>query len=109
MFLRSRSIELNNHLIHSNLHLLLDHTPLTVSIQIAEENIHLFRLLILKNSEEKAAFVKETATIIKNLDISNLTDRNKFEDVVNLFMLKIKQVWVKNAKQTNIMKHSKKW
>ena len=109
MFLQSRSIELNNHLIHSNLHLSSDHAPLTVSIPIADKNIHSSRLSILKNSEEEAAFVKEAKTIIKNLNTSNLTDCDRLKDIVNLFMSKIKQAWIKNAKQTNIMKHSKKW
>jgi len=106
IFLRSRSIELNNHLIHLNLYLSSDHAPLTVSIPIAEKNIHSFRLSILKYSEEEAAFVKEAATIIKNLDISNLTDHNRLKDIVNLFTSKIEQAWVKNAKQTYITKHS---
>ena len=105
MFLWSRSIELNNHLIHPNLHFLLDHAPLTVSIPITEENIYLSRLLILKNSEEETAFVKEATTIIKNLNTSNLMNYNRLKDIVNLFTLKIEQVWVKNAKWTNITKH----
>ena len=109
MFLWSRSIELNNHSIHPNLCLLLDHTPLTVSIPIAEENIHSSRLSIPKYSEEEAAFVKEATTIIKNLNTSNLTDHDKLKDVVNLFVSKIKQAWVKNTMWTNVMKHSKKW
>ena len=107
MLLWSRSIELNNYSIHPNLCLLLDHTPLTVSIPIAKENIHLSRLSILKYSEEEAAFVKKATTIIKNLNTFNLTDHNRLEDVVNLFVLKIKQAWVKNTKWTNVMKHSK--
>ena len=91
------------------MYLSLDHAPLIVCIPIAEENIHSSRLSIPKNSEEEAVFVKEATTIIKNLDTSNLTDSDRLKDVVNLFASKIKQVWVKNAKQTNIMKHSKKW
>ena len=91
MLLWSRSIELNNYSIHPNLCLLLDHTPLTVSIPIAKENIHLSRLSILKYSEEEAAFVKKATTIIKNLNTFNLTDHDRLEDVVNLFVLKIKQ------------------
>ena len=108
MFLWSESIGLNNHLIHPNLHLSSDHTPLTVSIPITEENIYSSRLSILKNSEEEAVFVKEAATIIKNLNTFNLMDCDKLEDIANLFASKIEQAWVKNAKWTNITKHSKK-
>ena len=44
MLLQSRSIELNNHLIHSDLYLTSDHTPLAVSIPIAEENVNSSKL-----------------------------------------------------------------
>jgi len=90
IFLHSRSNELNNHLIHPNWHLSFNHAPFTISVPIAEENVISSRLLILKNSEEEAAFVKEATTIIKNLNTSNLIDHNKLEDIVNLLELKIK-------------------
>ena len=90
IFLHSRSNELNNHLIHPNWRLSSNHASFTISIPITEENVISSRLLILKNSEEKAAFVKEATTIIKNLNTSNLIDHNKLEDIVNLLELKIK-------------------
>ena len=89
MFLQSRSIKLNNHLIHPDLYLILDHTPLTVSIPIAEENINSFKLSISKNSKEEIMFVNEVTTIIKNLNTSNLIDCNKLEDIVNLLVSNI--------------------
>ena len=92
IFLRSRSNELNNHSIHPDWHLSSNHAPLTIFILIAEKNIILSRLLILKNSEEEAVFVKEATVIIKNLNISNLTDHDKLEDIVNLLKSKIEQV-----------------
>jgi len=107
IFLRSRSNKLNNHSIYSNWHLSSNHIPLTISIPVAEENVISSRLLIPKNSEEKAAFVKEATVIIKNLNTSNLIDHDKLEDIVNLLELKIEQAWAKNAKQTRITKHSK--
>ena len=85
-------------MIHSNWQLSSNYASLTVFIPITEENILLSRLLILKNSEEEATFVKEATAIIKNLDISNLIDRDKLEDIVNLFASKIEQAWGKNAK-----------
>jgi len=109
MFLQSRSIKLNNYLIHPDLCLISDHTPLTVFILIAEENVNLSKLSISKNSKEEIVFVNEVTTIIKNLNTSNLTDCNKLEDIVNLLASNIKQAWGKNTKQVNITKHSNKW
>ena len=109
IFLCSGSNELNNYSIHPNWYLSSDHTPLTISIPITEENIILFRLLIPKNSKEKAAFVKEATIIIKSLNISNLTYCDKLEDIVNIFESKIKQACTKNTKQMRITKHSKQW
>ena len=109
MFLRSRSNELNNHLIHPNWHLTSDHAPLTVTIPIAEEHVQSSKFLIPKNSEEEAAFVKEATLIIKSLDTSNLTSYVRLEDIVNLFASRIDHAWNENAKKINIMKHSKKW
>ena len=96
-------------MIHSNWQLSSNYTPLIVFIPIAKENILSSRLLIPKNSEEEATFVKEATAIIKNLDTSNLIDRDKLKDIVNLFASKIEQAQKKNAKQTNITKYSKKW
>ena len=109
MFFCSGSTKLNNHSIHPNWRLLSDHTSLTVTIPISEEYITLSRLSIPKKSEEEAVFVKEAIAIIKNLDISNLTDSVKPENILNLFRSRIEQAWVKNAKQTRITKHSKQW
>ena len=78
-------------MIHSNWQLSSNYTPLIVFIPIAKENILSSRLLIPKNSEEEATFVKEATAIIKNLDTSNLIDRDKLKDIVNLFASKIEQ------------------
>ena len=90
MFFQSRLIELNNHSIHPDLYLTSDHTPLTVSISIAKENVNSSKFSISKNSEEEITFVNEIITIIKNLNTSNLTDCDKLEDIVNLLTSNIK-------------------
>ena len=82
---------LNNHSIYPNWHLSSNHAPFTISIPIAKENVISSRLLIPKNSEEEAVFVKEATVIIKNLNTSNLIDHDKLEDIVNLLKLKIEQ------------------
>jgi len=61
--------------------------PLTVSIPIVEENINLSKFSITKNSKEEVLFIKDVLSIIKNLDISNLSDIDKLEDIVNTFAL----------------------
>ena len=91
VFLRSGSAKLNNHSIHPNWHLSSDYASLTVFIPITVENIISSRFLILKNSKEEAAFVNKAIVIFKNLNASNLTDHDKLDDLVNLFMSKIKQ------------------
>jgi len=98
MFLQSRSIELNNHLIHPDLCFTLDHTPLIVSIPITEENVNSSKLFISKNSKEEIMFVNEVTTIIKNLNTSNLIDCNKLEAIVNLLASNIERAWGKNTK-----------
>jgi len=109
MFLHSESTELNNHLIHPDWHLSSDYAPLTIIIPIAEEFITSSKFSIPKRSEEEVAFVRESSAIIRNLDILNLTDNVKLENLVNLFRLRIDQAWEKNAKCIRIMKHFKQW
>jgi len=48
-----------------------------------ENDVNSSKFSIMKNSEEEAAFIKDVSSIIKNLDISDLSDTNKLEDVVN--------------------------
>jgi len=83
MFLQSGLIELNNYSIHPDWQLTSEHAPLTISILIAETNINSSKLSITKNSEEKALFIKDISSIIKNLDVSDISDINKLENVVN--------------------------
>ena len=37
----------------------------------------------MKNSEEEALFIKNISSIIKNLDVSDISDIDKLENVVN--------------------------
>ena len=83
MFLQSGLIELNNHSIHPDWQLTSEHVPLTVSILIAETNINSSKLSIMKNSEEEALFIKDISSIIKNLDVSDISDIDKLENIVN--------------------------
>jgi len=80
-----------------------------VSIPIAEENIITSKFSIVKNSEEEENFIKDVSYIIKNIDISDLSDSNKLEDATNSLTLSLENVWRMNSKQVNIMRYSKSW
>jgi len=89
MFLQSGSTELNNHSVHPDWHLSLDHASLMVSIAIDEENIDSFRFSITKNSEEEVNFIKEVIYAIKSVDISDISDPIKLEKTINSLTSKI--------------------
>jgi len=109
MFLQSGLTELNNYLIHPDWCLTSDHAPLTVSISIVENDVNSSKLSIMKNSEEEAAFIKNVLSIIKNLDIFDLSDTDKLEDMVNTLTTNTECAWSKNSKLVNITRHSKSW
>ena len=109
MFLQSGSTKLNNHSIHPDWQLSLDHAPLTVLISITEENIILSKFSIAKNSKEEASFIKDISYAIKNIDTTDLSDIYLLEDIINTLASKIKNIWRANSKQVNITRHSKSW
>ena len=78
-----------------------------VTIPIMEENINLTRFSIAKNSKKKTSFIKDVSSLIRNLDVSNLSDIDRLENVVNSLTLNIEHVWEKNSKLINISRHSK--
>jgi len=85
----------------------LDHALLNVSILITEENIVSSKFSITKNNEEETAFIKDVSYAIKNLGVSDLSDINKLEDIVNFLTLNIESAWRTNSKYVNITRHSK--
>ena len=109
MFLQYGSSKLNQHSIHPDSRLTLDHAPLTITIPIADEIISISKLSIPPNSEQETVFVKEIIVIFKNLETSNITNKDNLENNVNHLEMLIKQAWTKNAKHSRIMKHSKQW
>jgi len=49
-----------------------DHAPLTVSIAIEEEHIHMIKQTITKNSKEEKEFIKKLEEKISSTDTSNI-------------------------------------
>ena len=92
IFLQSGSTELNNHQIHPDLYLSSDHASLLVMIAIKDENINEVKYSIAKNSEEEANFIKEVSIAIKTIDILNLSNISKLEEVINLLASSINSV-----------------
>ena len=109
IFLWSGMTELNNHSIHWDWRLSSDHTPLTVIISIAEENIVTSKFSIAKNNKKEESFIKDIWYAIKNINVDDLSDINKLKCVTNMLASKIKNVWRANSKWVNIMRWSKSW
>ena len=100
MFLWYGSSELNQHLICLDRHLSLDHAPLIINT---------FKLLIVPNSKQEKAFVKDLITVFKNVETNNIINKDNLEDIVNHVGISINQAWTKNVKRLRISRHSKQW
>ena len=107
IFLQYGSSELNRYLIHPDSRLSSNHAPLTITIPIADEIVSTSKLSIPQNNKKEIAFVEEVILIFKNLDTSNIINKNNLENTVNQLEALIKQAWTKNTKRLRIMKHSK--
>ena len=109
MFLRYGLEELDNHFIHLEWRLLLNHTPLTISIPIEEQYIHNGKYSIAKSSIEENVFIKDMIKNFTTIDISNIMNIKLLEITVNLFALAINRTWEKNSKIVIIARHLKSW
>jgi len=76
----------------------LDHAPLTVLIDIIEENIVSFKHSIAKNSEEESSFIKGISCTIKSINVSDLSDSNKLEEATISLTSSIDCTWKANLK-----------
>ena len=66
-------------------------------------------LLIPPNSKQESAFVEDIISIFKNLETTNITDKNNLESIVNHIKTSINRAWTKNTKCLRLLKHSKQW
>ena len=74
-------MELNNHIIFQKPYFLSDHALLTVNI-IIKEFIQNKRWSIVKNSEEEAKYIDELIQDLKNMNTSNICDKNSLKQIV---------------------------
>jgi len=77
-------------------------------IPIPDKCINTHKSTIQKNSIEEEQFINNTISTIKNLNVS-LSDILLLEKAINDFAKNVDNAWNKNAKLTNITKHSKSW
>ena len=109
MFLCYGSTKLDQHPIHPDSCLSSDHAPLSTNIPINKEVVCTLKLSIPQRSELETTFIKEIISNFKNLNMSNIADTEKLEHIVNSLGVIIDQAWTKNAKDSEISKHSKQW
>ena len=109
IFLQYRSSELNQHSIHPDHCLSSDHAPLTITIPIDDEFVNTSKLSISPNSNQENAFVEDIISIFKNLEITDITNKDNLENIINHIKFSINQAWSKNTKRSRISKHSKQW
>ena len=109
MFLRFRSDKLDNHSIHPDWCLALDHTLLTITIPIIEKYIQTKKYTIVKNSKEEKIFINKVIKAIKDINTSDLTNVVSLKNIVYSFAYSLERIWEKNTKIINITKYSKSW
>ena len=107
MFLQYGSSKLNQYSIHPDSRLSSDHAPLTITIPIVDVFVNTSKLSIPPNSEQESAFVEDIISIFKNLETTNITDKDNLESIVNHVKTSINRAWTKNAKCSRLLKHSK--
>jgi len=82
----------------------LDHAPLTIKIDIAEENINSFKYSIVKNSEKEFKFIEEVVHAIKSINTNDLSNFFKLEEITISLASRINHAWKANSKRIRITK-----
>jgi len=98
MFLQCGSSKINQHSIHLEWQLTSNHAPLFITIPIMDKIINTSKLPIQQKSKQEIAFIKEVISSFKNLDTSNITNKECLKYTVNNLDLLVNRAWNKNAK-----------
>jgi len=69
----------------------LDHIPLLINLGISEENIDMVIQAIKRDSDEEKDFINEITNSIRNLNTTDITDRNSLLDVTSQLSLAYKK------------------
>ena len=109
IFLWYSSPELDHHSILLESHLSPDHAPLIIDITISEEIIQTSKFTLAPKSNQETTFIQDIILNLKWLDMSNINNIIKLEQVVHQLGTIIVQAWTKNTKKLKISKHSKHW
>jgi len=109
VFLHPNSQEFDNHHIHPNWRLTSDHAPISVDISIIDEQLQTKKCSLIKNSDEEYSFIKEIISFLKNINTHSISSIENLESVVQKITFNINNIWFKNSKNINIMKHFKAW
>ena len=83
MFLRYRSSKLNQHSIYPDQCLFSDHAFLSITIPIDDKFVNTSKLSIPPNSNQEKAFIKDIISIFKNIEITNITNNDNLENIIN--------------------------
>jgi len=100
---------MDNYTIHPDWRLTSDHASLTIVIPIMEEHIQTKKYTIVKNSNKEHTFVKELTEVLKNIDMSDITDMDHLDSIIADFASSVENIWAKYSKIINIMVYSKSW
>jgi len=88
---------------------LSDHAPLTVDIPITEKFIQDKRCTIIKNSKEEEKFTLDLIQEFRNINTSNIYNKDTLELIIQEYKRLLEIAWVKYSHYINITKHSKDW
>ena len=91
MFLYSGSSELDGHSIYPESCLSSDYAPLSIEIPIVKEVIQSSKFTILPKSNQEKAFIEEVILNFKILNISDIDDSDKLDNIVNHLRLIIER------------------
>jgi len=83
IFLQYGSSKINQHSIHPEWWLMSNHAPLSITIPIVDKIINISKLLIKQKSKQEIAFIEEVISSFKNLDTSNIVNKECLEYMVN--------------------------